>query len=53
MIFPFDPIQRSKEVESLVIQGDKRCYYRFRFAKFYGGIVTAHATGCNLLCAYC
>jgi uncharacterized Fe-S cluster-containing radical SAM superfamily protein len=53
MIFPFDPIQRSKDVESLVMQGDKRRYYRFRFAKFYGGIVTADATGCNLLCAYC
>jgi uncharacterized Fe-S cluster-containing radical SAM superfamily protein len=51
--FPFDPVQRSKEVESLVMQGDKRRYYRFRFAKFYGGIVTADAVGCNLLCAYC
>jgi uncharacterized Fe-S cluster-containing radical SAM superfamily protein len=53
MIFPFDPIRHSKEVESLVMQGDKRRYYRFRFAKSYGGIVTADATGCNLLCAYC
>lgn len=35
------------------MQGDKRRYYRFRFAKFYGGIVTADAVGCNLLCAYC
>jgi uncharacterized Fe-S cluster-containing radical SAM superfamily protein len=52
-IFPFDPIQRSKDVESLVMQGDKRRYYRFRYAKFYGGIVTADAIGCNLLCAYC
>jgi len=51
--FPFDPIQRSRYVESLVMQGDKRHYYRFRFAKFYGGIVTADAVGCNLLCAYC
>ncbi|VVB63882.1 7-carboxy-7-deazaguanine synthase [uncultured archaeon] len=53
MIFPFDPIQRSKDIESLVMHGDKRRYYRFRFAKFYGGIGTADATGCNLLCAYC
>ena len=51
--FPFDPIQCSKDVGSLVMQGDKRLYYRFRFAKFYGGIVTADAVGCNLLCAYC
>lgn len=54
MVLPtFDPIQRSHEVERMVMQGDKRRYYRFRFAKFYGGIVTADATGCNLLCAYC
>ena len=51
--FPFDPIQRSKDIESLVMQGNARRYYRFRYAKFYGGIVTADAMGCNLLCAYC
>ena len=51
--FPFDPIQRSKEIESLVMQGNARRYYRFRYAKFYGGIVTADSVGCNLLCAYC
>ena len=50
---PFDPIQRSREVEQIVMKGDKRRYYRFRFAKFYGGIITADALGCNLLCAYC
>jgi uncharacterized Fe-S cluster-containing radical SAM superfamily protein len=50
---PFNPIQRSDKVEQLVMQGDKRRYYRFRYAKFYGGIVTADAVGCNLLCAYC
>jgi uncharacterized Fe-S cluster-containing radical SAM superfamily protein len=50
---PFDPIKRSNEVEKIVMQGDKRRYYRFRYAKFYGGIVTADAIGCNLLCAYC
>ena len=55
MIFPFDPIERSKQVESLVMKGDQRRYYRFRWANFYGpnGIITADATGCNLLCAYC
>jgi uncharacterized Fe-S cluster-containing radical SAM superfamily protein len=49
----FDPIRRSQEMEKIVMQGDKRMYYRFRFAKFYGGIATADAVGCNLLCAYC
>ena len=51
--FPFDPIQRSHEVEAVVMQGDKRMYYRFRYARFYGGVVTADAVGCCLLCAYC
>ena len=51
--FPFDPIQRAHEVEQIVMQGDKRMYYRFRYARFYGGVVTADAVGCNLLCAYC
>lgn len=55
MQFPFNPIERAAEVESLVMQGNKRAYYRFRHAPFYGekGIVTADALGCNFLCAYC
>lgn len=53
MRIPFDPIQRSKEIERLVMTGKKRKYYRFRRARFYGGIVTADTVGCNLLCAYC
>jgi len=52
-MMPFDPIQRSIKVEQMVMQEDKRRYYRFRYASFYGGIVTADAVGCNLLCAYC
>ncbi len=51
--FPFDPIERAKEVESLVMRGDRRLYYRFRSSAHYGGIVTADATGCNLLCCFC
>lgn len=53
LTLPFDPLLRSQEVEAQVMQGQKRCYYRFRFARFYGGIVTADTIGCNLLCAYC
>ena len=52
-MLPFETIQRSIEVEKLVMQDEKRRYYQFRYAKFYGGIVTADAVGCNLLCAYC
>ncbi|MFW6140437.1 MAG: radical SAM protein [Acidobacteriota bacterium] len=51
--FPFYPLQRSKEVESVVIRGDKRLYSRFRPAPYYGGIATADALGCPFLCAYC
>ena len=50
---PFDPIERSDEVEALVTQKDKRLYYRFRPAPYYGGIATADAVGCSFLCAYC
>lgn len=51
--FPFDPIKRSEEVENQVTSGDKRLYYRFRPAPYYGGIATADAVGCSFLCAYC
>jgi uncharacterized Fe-S cluster-containing radical SAM superfamily protein len=50
---PFDPIKRSEEIESLVMRGDRRLYYRFRSSGHYGGVVTADTVGCNLLCAYC
>jgi uncharacterized Fe-S cluster-containing radical SAM superfamily protein len=53
MTLPFDPIERSHEIEQIVMCGDKRMYYRFRFAKFYGGVATADTIGCNLLCCYC
>jgi uncharacterized Fe-S cluster-containing radical SAM superfamily protein len=49
----FDPMQRSKDVEQIVMQGNKRRYYRFRFANFYGGIITGDQVGCSLCCAYC
>lgn len=50
---PFNPIQRSKVIESLVMKGNARRYYRFRYARFYKGIITCDASGCNLLCGYC
>lgn len=33
--------------------GNQRRYYRFRPAKWYGGIVTGDVTVCNLLCHFC
>ncbi len=53
MRFPFNPIERAKEVERTVMQNGKRLYYRFRPAPYYGGIATADAIGCSFLCAYC
>ncbi|NWG14799.1 MAG: radical SAM protein [Acidobacteria bacterium] len=50
---PFDAIRRSEEVEALVMDGNRRLYYRFRSSGHYGGVVTADSVGCNLLCAYC
>lgn len=50
---PFDPRERSTEIEELVMRGKDRLYYRFRPSRYYGGIVTADAIGCNFLCAYC
>jgi len=50
---PFDPILRSQKVQKIVMRGNSRRYYRFRYALFYGGICTADAVGCNFLCAYC
>jgi len=50
---PFDPLIGAKEVEDLVMAGLSRRYYRFRPARYYGGIATADQVGCCLLCAYC
>lgn len=51
--FPFDPQKRAEDVEETVMKGEKRLYYRFRPAPYYGGIATADAVGCGFLCAYC
>ncbi len=53
MHFPFDPIERSREVERIVMKEGGRLYHRFRAAPYYGGIATADAIGCSFLCAYC
>jgi len=50
---PFDPLERAKAVEELVMDGLARKYYRFRPARYYGGIATADLVGCPFLCAYC
>ncbi|MEA1904556.1 MAG: radical SAM protein [Candidatus Hadarchaeota archaeon] len=50
---PFDPLKLARETGKVVSKGELRKYYRFRPAKFYGGIATADCCGCCLRCIYC
>ena len=49
----YDPVLLSKRIESIVCKGNLRKYYRFRPARFYGGIATADCVGCCLRCRFC
>ena len=53
----YDPVLRHKAIEKLVTRRvcevQERKYWRFRYGKWYGGIVTADAIGCGLLCKFC
>jgi uncharacterized Fe-S cluster-containing radical SAM superfamily protein len=48
-----DPLEITKQVEKVISKGLDKKYYRFRAAKFYGGIATADCVGCNLSCLFC
>jgi uncharacterized Fe-S cluster-containing radical SAM superfamily protein len=50
---PYDPVRRAEETADIVCRGDMRRYYRFRPARFYGGIATADCLGCCLRCLFC
>lgn len=49
----YDPVKRAQEVAGIVCRDDQRKYYRFRPARFYGGIATADCVGCCLRCIFC
>jgi len=49
----YDPVKRAEDTASIVCDGDRRKYYRFRPARFYGGIATADCVGCCLRCIFC
>jgi uncharacterized Fe-S cluster-containing radical SAM superfamily protein len=49
----FDPLEKASLLNQVVCRGDRRKYYRFRPAKFYGGIATADCLGCCLRCKFC
>jgi uncharacterized Fe-S cluster-containing radical SAM superfamily protein len=48
-----DPIALAEETRKMVASGEKRKYYRFRAAPYYGGIATADCVGCCLRCLFC
>ncbi len=50
----YDPLELSLKIEKYVVNNNfQRKYYRFRGAKYYGGISTADVVGCNLNCVFC
>lgn len=49
----YDPVKRAEDVARIVVRGELRKYYRFRPARFYGGIATADCVGCSLRCIFC
>jgi uncharacterized Fe-S cluster-containing radical SAM superfamily protein len=49
----YDPVARHEAIEKLVVRGEERKYWRFRPGRWYGGIITADAVGCGLVCKYC
>jgi uncharacterized Fe-S cluster-containing radical SAM superfamily protein len=49
----FYPLEEATLAAQMVCRGDRRKYYRFRPAKFYGGIATADCLGCCLRCLFC
>jgi uncharacterized Fe-S cluster-containing radical SAM superfamily protein len=48
-----DPIALAEKLKEVVGSGEKRKYYRFRPAPYYGGIATADCVGCCLRCLFC
>ncbi|RLG47650.1 MAG: molybdenum cofactor biosynthesis protein MoaA [Thermoproteota archaeon] len=48
-----DPLRLSRQVEARVTRGLDRMYWRFRVDRWYGGVATADASGCNLRCVFC
>jgi len=48
-----DPLELAERVREVVGSGEKRKYYRFRPAPYYGGIATADCVGCCIKCLFC
>jgi uncharacterized Fe-S cluster-containing radical SAM superfamily protein len=48
-----DPIALAERLQEVIGSAEKRKYYRFRPAPYYGGIATADCVGCCLRCLFC
>ena len=49
----YDPLLLAESTRKVVCKDNQRKYYRFRPARFYGGISTADCLGCCLRCVFC
>ena len=49
----YDPLKLAELARDVVCKDYRRKYYRFRSARFYGGIATADCLGCCLRCVFC
>jgi len=49
----YDSVARHEAIEKVVVRNEERKYWRFRPGRWYGGIITADAVGCGLVCRYC
>jgi uncharacterized Fe-S cluster-containing radical SAM superfamily protein len=47
------PLETAGRTERIACGDGMRKYYRFRAARFYGGISTADCVGCPLRCVFC
>ena len=51
--FSNDPVEYGKVIEQKVMKGNERKYYKIKYTKWYGSIISAYTLGCILRCAYC
>jgi uncharacterized Fe-S cluster-containing radical SAM superfamily protein len=49
----YNPVEIAEVTGKTVCKNNRRKYYRFRPARFYGGISTADCVGCCLRCIFC
>jgi uncharacterized Fe-S cluster-containing radical SAM superfamily protein len=47
------PLRLADLTRDIICKDNQRKYYRFRSARFYGGIATADCLGCCLRCVFC